>query len=56
MQGYEAARRILFDLPEETYGNAVAVNEVATPEAPVVLSPKAEPSRESAMPQAVGSL
>jgi protoporphyrinogen oxidase len=55
MQGYEAARRILFDLPEETYGNAVAVNEVATPEAPVVLSPKAEPSRESAMPQAVGS-
>ena len=31
MQGVEAARRILFRLPEETYGNAVAVNEAAAP-------------------------
>jgi protoporphyrinogen oxidase len=33
MQGIEVVRRILFRLPEETYGNAVAVNEVAAPEA-----------------------
>ncbi len=32
MQGVEVARRILFRLPEETYGNAVAVNEAASPE------------------------
>jgi protoporphyrinogen oxidase len=32
MQGVEVVRRILFRLPEETFGNAVAVNEVAAPE------------------------
>lgn len=32
MQGVEAVRRVLFRLPEETYGNAVAVNGAATPE------------------------
>ncbi len=32
MQGVEVARRILFRLPEETFGNAVAVNEAAVPE------------------------
>jgi protoporphyrinogen oxidase len=62
MQGYEAARRILFDLPEETYANAVAVNEAATPEARHTPLPKKEPSREGrdvrdvSVPHAVGSL
>ena len=32
MQGVEVVRRILFRMPEETFGNAVAVNEVAVPE------------------------
>ncbi len=35
MQGVEVMRRILFRMPEETYGNATAVNEVALPEASV---------------------
>ena len=32
MQGVEVVRRILFRLPEETFGDAIAVNEVAPPE------------------------
>ncbi len=31
MQGVEVVRRILFRLPEETFGNAVTVNEAAMP-------------------------
>jgi protoporphyrinogen oxidase len=51
MQGVEVVRRILFRLPEETYGNAVAVNEaavsvVSTP------APRMELARE-ALPQTV---
>lgn len=47
MQGLEAVRRILFDLPEETYGNAVAVNEVAVSERAVVfVEPKLDPVLE----------
>jgi protoporphyrinogen oxidase len=59
MQGYEAARRILFDVPEETYANAVAVNEAATQETLLMPVPKKEPSREVrevAVPHALGSL
>lgn len=33
MQGVEVVRRILFRIPEETFGNAVAVNEAAIPSA-----------------------
>ena len=32
MQGVEVVRRILFRMPEETFGNAVAVNEVVVPQ------------------------
>ncbi len=32
MQGVEVVRRILFRMPEETYGNATAVNEAAAPD------------------------
>jgi protoporphyrinogen oxidase len=60
MQGYEVARRILFDLPEETYADAVSGNEAATPEALHRPGPKMEPSREGRgeviVPHAFGSL
>ncbi len=54
MQGVEVVRRILFRVPEETYGNAVAVNEVAIPEQVVLTTePKLEPVREG-LQQTVG--
>jgi protoporphyrinogen oxidase len=50
MQGVEVMRRILFRMPEETYGNATAVNEVAVPEVEVVGTREAALDR---LPQAV---
>ncbi len=44
MQGVEAMRRVLFRLPEETYGNAVAVNEVVVMALPSVFA--AQPMHE----------
>jgi protoporphyrinogen oxidase len=60
MQGYEVVRRILFDLPEETYVDAIAVNEAATAEPLHAPVPMTEPSLEGCGevidPHAVGSL
>ncbi len=48
MQGVEVARRILFRIPEETYGNAVQVNEAAVPEPSTgALGSLLEPVREA---------
>ena len=47
MQGVEVARRILFRIPEETFGNAVQVNEAAATEPPMAtLESLLEPVRE----------
>lgn len=51
MQGIEVVRRILFRLPEETYGNAVAVNEVTAPEVTDTATRKEQVLE--ALPQAV---
>ena len=47
MQGVEAVRRILFRVPEETYGNAVAVNEAAPQE---IVKPAVEGGLEAMQP------
>ncbi len=47
MQGVEVVKRILFRLPEETYGNAVAVNGAAVPQ---VVKSLADTIREGLQP------
>ncbi len=54
MQGIEVVRRILFRVPEETYGNAVAVNEVAVPEEEGLEAGMKLESVCEAMPQTMG--
>ncbi len=44
MQGVEAVRRILFRLPEETFGNAVQVNEAAVVNLEQVPEPVLQPA------------
>ncbi len=53
MQGVEAVRRVLFRLPEETYGDAVAVNEAAMPE--LLLTPAAGEHEGLAQPIGVNA-